>query len=303
MNKPFVNLDLMMLSKDDNAAVLDNEFMMNDNLYVENGDDITPAFEFSNYPIKLSFTINIFCLAGSIHIRLNLKEFIMRPNDILIALPGSIGEFYNVSSDARIAFMAHTGDYFQFTNHVTESMSLQSLLRTNPLCHIRQQDMDESMKIYHLMKAKIEETDNPFRKGALQGYTQVLTYNAYKHLLSEKQHNKTATSNISRQQEIFDLFMEEVRKHYVRERSISFYANQLCVTPKYLSHVVHSVSGHYAGEWINDFVILEAKALIKSRKYTMQQISDMLNFANSSFFGKYFKESVGCSPTTYQKMD
>ena len=75
---------------------------------------------------------------------------------------------------------------------------------------------------------------------------------------------------------------------------------KLCVTSKYLSQVVHKVSGRFAGDWITDFVILEAKALLKSRKYTVQQIADKLNFANQSFFGKYFKEKVGCSPTEYQ---
>lgn len=77
--------------------------------------------------------------------------------------------------------------------------------------------------------------------------------------------------------------------------------NTLCVTPKYLSQVVYKVSGRFAGDWISDYVILEAKAMLKSRKYTIQQIADMLNFANQSFFGKYFKDKVGCSPSEYQK--
>lgn len=87
---------------------------------------------------------------------------------------------------------------------------------------------------------------------------------------------------------------------YTKERSVSYYADRLCVTPKYLSQVIHKVSGRFAGDWITDFVILEAKALLKSRKYTIQQVSDKLNFANQSFFGKYFKENVGCSPSKYQ---
>lgn len=87
----------------------------------------------------------------------------------------------------------------------------------------------------------------------------------------------------------------------MRERSISYYADKLCVTSKYLSQVVYKVSGRFAGDWITDFVILEAKALLKSRKYTVQQIADKLNFANQSFFGKYFKDKVGCSPSEYQK--
>ena len=64
--------------------------------------------------------------------------------------------------------------------------------------------------------------------------------------------------------------------------------------------MVYAVSGRHAGDWIRDYVILEAKALLKSRKYTIQQISDMLNFANQSFFGVYFKKEVGCSPKAYQ---
>lgn len=59
----------------------------------------------------------------------------------------------------------------------------------------------------------------------------------------------------------------------MRERSISYYADKLCVTSKYLSQVVYKVSGRFAGDWITDFVILEAKALLKSRKYTVQQIA------------------------------
>ena len=86
------------------------------------------------------------------------------------------------------------------------------------------------------------------------------------------------------------------------ERSIGFYAERLCLTPKYLSQVVHAVSGRHAGEWIRDYVILEAKALLKSGQYTTQQVADMLNFPNQSFFGVYFKKAVGCSPKAYREM-
>ena len=49
-------------------------------------------------------------------------------------------------------------------------------------------------------------------------------------------------------------------------------------------------------------VLKEAKALLKSGRYSVQQVSDMLNFANQSFFGAYFKRSVGCSPSAYRDM-
>ncbi len=75
----------------------------------------------------------------------------------------------------------------------------------------------------------------------------------------------------------------------------------MCISPKYLSKIVFESSGKYAKDWIKEYVILAAKALLKSNDYTVQQISYMLNFPNNSFFGKYFKSAVGCSPKKYQE--
>jgi YesN/AraC family two-component response regulator len=97
--------------------------------------------------------------------------------------------------------------------------------------------------------------------------------------------------------------MEAVKKYYPHERGIGFYAGLLCITPKYLSQVVHKISGRYAGEYIHDFVILEAKVLIRSRVYSIQQISEMLHFKSQSFFGRYFKNATGYTPLQYQDKD
>lgn len=150
------------------------------------------------------------------------------------------------------------------------------------------------------MKLKLSETDNLFREGALHGYTQVLMYNAYDYFTRMK--NKVDdSSEYSRNQDIYKRFMQAVQKNYMNERSIKFYADVLCISPKYLSQVIKNVTGRLAGDWITDYVILEAKALLKSNKYTVQEVCDMLNFANQSFFGKYFKRKTGMSPKAYMK--
>ncbi|MDE7355479.1 MAG: helix-turn-helix domain-containing protein [Rikenellaceae bacterium] len=228
-----------------------------------------------------------------------MRDIELRPNDILLVMEGAIGEYRGMSDDTRIAVIAFASEYFQTTLLLDATMPLQRLLHASPVCHLTPDAIDESMTIYRLMKAKIAETDNPFRKRAVLGYTQALTCNIYKYLLSSESYSKPIEKS-SRQQELYTQFIEEVQKSYMQERSISYYADKLCVTPKYLSQVVHKVSGRFAGDWITDFIILEAKALLKSRKYTIQQIADKLNFANQSFFGKYFKEKVGCSPSKYQ---
>ena len=103
----------------------------------------------------------------------------------------------------------------------------------------------------------------------------------------------------NRQQQLFDDFLELVQAHYNEHRCMTFYAEKLCLTPKYLSQVILEVSDRHATDWIRDYVILDAKALLKSGKYTVQQVGDLLNFSNASFFGKYFKAAVGCTPRKY----
>lgn len=300
MKQAYWDLDLIRLSAENAAVHLNKEFILIDN-FDDTSKQSNTDLEFVYHPVKLSFTIAIFCLAGRMTLQINLQDFELRANDILIVLEGAIGEYRGMSDDTRIAVVAFASEYFQTAFQTDATMSLQRRLYASPLCHLTSEAMEETMAIYHLMKAKITETDNPFRKGALLGYTQVLTYNAYKYLLAADSGDGRLKEKSSRQQELYTRFMEEVHQSYTKERSITYYADRLCVTPKYLSQIVHKVSGRFAGDWITDFVILEAKALLKSRKYTVQQVADKLNFANQSFFGKYFKEKVGCSPTEYQK--
>ena len=96
--------------------------------------------------------------------------------------------------------------------------------------------------------------------------------------------------------------MELVQEHHQRERLIGFYADQLCITPKYLSKLVKENTGRSAGEWIESYVILEARAMLQSPNMSIQQIATALNFPNQSFFGKYFKRVTGMSPKQYRLM-
>lgn len=300
MKQAYWDLDLIRLSAENAAVHLNKEFILIDN-FDGTSEQTNTDLEFVNHPVKLSFAIAIFCLSGRMSVQINLQDFELRANDLLFMSEGTIGEYRGMSDDTRIAVIAFASEYFRTALEIEATMSLQRKLYASPLCHLTDKAMEELIAIYRLMKAKIAETDNPFRKGALLGYTQVLTYNGYKHLFASNSGDKKPKENTSRQQELYTQFIHEVQKSYTKERSISYYAEKLCVTPKYLSQVIHKVSGRFAGDWITDFVILEAKALLKSRKYTVQQVADMLNFANQSFFGTYFKDKVGCSPSEYQK--
>ena len=100
-------------------------------------------------------------------------------------------------------------------------------------------------------------------------------------------------------EEALDLVGMEVHRNETVD-ALDFYAQQLEVSPKHLSRTIKAQTGYTAVEWIEKFVILEAKVLLKSSNLNIQQISDELNFASQSFFGKYFKKITGMSPKEFR---
>ena len=107
---------------------------------------------------------------------------------------------------------------------------------------------------------------------------------------------RTSADNISR------AFLKMVKDNFRSERQLKYYADMLCITPRYLSRVVKDTTGSTAADWIERYVVLEARALLKSTDMTIQQISDYLNFPSQTFFGKYFKRRTGLSPKEYRRV-
>lgn len=290
----FQHLNLINLSVLKEAVHLNNELILIDNFNFASTSDDESLF-FTQYPVKLSFTVVIIVFSGSMHYRINLEELWAYSNDLITVQKGAIGEFLHSSPDLQVAVIAFSNELFHMNDHLEVAMKMQQMLYENPVKHLSGESLKEIRMVYELMKKKIIENDNPFRKEILQGYVRALMYTILHKLLETLQQVSAYIQN-NRQHEIYMQFIREVQRNYQKERSVAYYADRLCITPKYLSQTVQKASGRLAGEWISEYVILEAKALIKSHCYTIQQISEMLHFPNPSFFGRYFKKKVGCTP-------
>ena len=115
-----------------------------------------------------------------------------------------------------------------------------------------------------------------------------------------QKHSKEERPASTRHKIVFERFVDLVTRHHLKERGVGFYADKLCITPKYLSKIVKETSGQSAPEWIDQYVILEAKQMLKHSDLCIKEISDELNFANPSFFFKYFKKHTGMTPNQYR---
>lgn len=293
----FKELHLLMLPDVGRTLIYGNELVLLDNIGMNVEEELVSDFVSPSYPFKVTFTLAMFCLRGVMRVRLQLKEYVLSENDVLVVLPNTIGECLGVSAEAEVAVIGLSSHHLLAGQQSSLSMAFLKFLTATPLIHISSAQMEECMILYHSMRKKLEQADYQFKLEAIAGYLQVFFYNGCQWLL---EYNRQQVRKVeSRQEKLFEDFLELVQTHYRAHRNMCFYAEKLCLTPKYLSQVIWEVSNRHAPDWIRDYVILEAKALLKSGQYTVQQVGDLLNFANASFFGKYFKAAVGCTPRQY----
>ena len=253
-------------------------------------------------PMKFSSVVILFiCLEGEVVTYRNLRDYQIRKNDVTLVKSGVFGKLKSFGKDVRFVGLAMQEELlFPMFNDFDMSVFHEKIV-TNPVCSLSEGLIRECVSLYKLIKERLRDhAEDNLQEKIIKGYLQTLisiVYSQYDKMVVSK---KGIWDSFTRQQDYFNRFMDLLQENYTRERNVAFYAKRLCVTPRYLSRVIRSVSGHFANEHIDIFVIEEAKQLLRSKQFTVLQVSEMLSFTNPSFFTRYFKRHTGFSPTDYQ---
>lgn len=254
-----------------------------------------------NGPSKLEVVSIGLCLEGSTHFNISLREFEMIPGRMVIALPNQIIEQRQFTSNFKGIFFAVSKNLLESLPKVGNVLSFFFFLKDYP-CFDLSLNEQEMIKEYHaFIRKRLRNKEDMYRREVVLGLMQGFFFELCNIFNSYAPDSSAVVKSKSRKEYIFERFYESLIQSYQSERSVKFYADQLCLTPKHLSGVIKEVSGKTVGEWIDELVILEAKALLNSSSMNIQEIADRLNFANQSFFGKYFKHYTGMSPKEYRK--
>lgn len=271
-------------------------------------DNLGRSMDMSNFgrylkrdPIKAQISICLLITKGEMKVRINYKDYKIGSDDMVIIQQNALAQIFDVDENSEIVVMAFT-DIHLFSNLSSESITqFFKEIQKNPVYHLSEEIRDGFIRIYKMIYKDLSNPSFNYKGEALQGYMQVIISHARQWVSTHQE--SVDTFNGKRASQIYMRFMTLVMEHHNQHRDVSFYANEMCLTPKYMSQVILSVSGKYALDIIKDQVIFEAKALLKSHQYTIQEIADLLNFPNPSFFGRYFKSAVGCSPRHYMDSD
>lgn len=248
------------------------------------------------HPVRLKATTVLICLKGVIDCDINLHKFIITENHMLINFAGDIIHINRAENIIGYAIII-SEEYLQ---HIQLDFRFRAQsylnLRDNGPISIPHEELAYLKPYYTLMKKNMEEGNDD----VIKGLTIALSYNITSLLLKYQSHSHESEKDAPRTEQIFNKFMKLLNAYHTKERSLQFYANKMCLTPKYVSGAIKKFSGKGALDWINKYVILEAEMMLRYTVMSVQEIAYALNFPTQSAFGKYFKQQIGVSPKEYR---
>lgn len=255
------------------------------------------------HPCRFDGYMLLYCLKGHLRLNVNLTEFEIKEDMIFMNVPGNIIRVNEIidtpQEEVRYICLAMSKEFVQGMHVDVNKLFNEGMsMLENPSISLP----DDELK---LMKATLDvindtiQSDIPYRREMIHSQISSLFYLLMGAWVSKENEEEEAVQT-NRSKAIFDQFIKLVSEYHTQYRNVGFYADKLCLTPKYLSKLIKVATGRSAPEWIDSYVILEAKNMLKYSNVAVKEIVYKLNFPNQSVFYKFFKARTGMTPTEYR---
>ena len=281
-----------------------NKFCLLDNLELRPGEEgfsgVLPRLRF---PLKVRLTVCVFCRKGRIDLRIQQKNYSIFPGSIIVIFGGQILESIYAEEGSN-------SEYIMTEIRGQHGRSLRQWVLHNQEPATVSMDDDEAdnfEKLCQSLKFIMNNSGPDTADGILSGFTYIfasLLLKWRKRDVAEEIVNPVETESgldYSREKEVLVRFQNDVHNFSRKDRTVGFYARRQCVSEKHFSRRIKKASGQKPLEIIREYVVLDAKSLLLSGKYSVKQVAEMLGFQNHSFFTRFFRNSTGKTPGEFMR--
>lgn len=278
---------------------MSNEYQFLDNSYLKLDSSSTDFNELkAKIPLILDAGVVVFvCLKGEGKIVVDMQTISIRRGSIVILLPYSVIQLADISDDTRITLIV-TG--MGFLDKLALSQPVENYvekIREMPCLQLNENQLEQAKKIYLFVEELYKEATGPLKQ---EIRSSLLTLLALEIVTLFAENKESGNPRLSRQDQVFRNFTISLAKNVSQHRTVEFYANEACLTPKYFSTVIKKRSGKLPMDWITERTIVLIKFLLHNSDKSIQEISNDLNFPNQSFFTRYFKNHTGFTPSAFR---
>ena len=250
----------------------------------------------------------ILCTEGYIEVGYRGEMIRIAKDDIFIRVPRATEKGpFNHSEDfefKQISIPIQLFESLMFDLIRVEPLWWQKLeyLKENPIFHLPQKSIDACLIYFDLLKLQLVDKQTDYRKQILKlvarsATMELLNYMDKTLVLGDEEVRRLSTNASDY---TFEAFMQLLREH-PHEREVQWYAEELKITPKYLSEICKDRSGKSASQWIAEITISEIKHLLRNTTMPIHQVASVMEFPNASFFCQYTKKHTGLTPNHFRK--
>ncbi len=271
------------------SAVLDNDLLLTEHI------NEAPI---PNEPRKMNFIIIGLCTKGRLKYQLDTQDQYINAGDMIIVSENRIIDKYESSSDFEgLVMMISINFFHEIIQTVRDVNSLFIFARSHPVISLENKEIEAFKEYFHVIQKRLGDKGNFFRRDLIRSLLLAMLYDVGNFIYRFKETDRPQT----RAESFFTRFIKMVEEHCKHERRVGWYALQLGITPKYLSEAVKSVSKRTPNQWIDNYVLMEIRVMLKNSTKSVKEISNEMNFPNQSFMGRFFKEHMGMTPREYRR--
>lgn len=251
-------------------------------------------------PFRTDYFYLMLVTKGSVTMTIEAREHTVKKNGLLLCAPSSIRQLGKIAKGTRISSIGFTAEYMHQIGF-KDGDALLTFFSGISAPHW-QLNEEDTQRLNHIMK-EIERhlylpSGYPYKRELLTHSFNVLLYELAGLGIRYK---KAATGAISRKEVMIQNFIQKVKSNYFTMRTVKEYANELSVTPKYLTEATKEITGKNARSIIDEYILNEIKHRLTQIDLTISEIAAQLNFPDLSAFGKFFKRLTGVSVSRYRE--
>lgn len=238
---------------------------------------------------------------GTAKMSIDGRPYEMHRNALFMLREFSIVSDFKCSKACMGYLMCFSKSVIEATNiDPADMLTINMMFGASPCLQVEEADIERLHSIAATFSHFAVEATNRYedkaRSSLFKAFFYALSSTINKYATAELDD----TPQLSRTDDLMHRFIALLSTSCERERSVEYYASQLGITPKYLSLVCKKKTGYNASKLIDSAVIRKAKELLHQQGMSILEVSQRLNFVSQSFFGKYFKQRTGISPSRYK---
>lgn len=266
------------------------------------GDKLNKDLPDVSVPARVNALTMIITTAGEARIEVDEKSYTLLPNTVMDITGLQIFRNFVFSNDYTGYNIMVTERFYEETHregkHLTPEAALKK--RANPLEHISREETALLVDIIGRIIRNIERNGHIWHRRIVMNEVRSF-YMEAGNIIVNSLTSAEKKWNPPDKDLLFFKFMQLLQDNSHERKTVTFYADKLCLTPDYFAKAIKTHTKRNVTDWINETLLRQAKLYLRDTEMTIQQVADMLNFSDQSAFGKFFKKQTGMSPAQYQR--